>query len=56
MRILGIAVAYGVLAAGVFSQTLNTLLEECKSLAGGKLCLSDLDLVLETVMAGLSVS
>lgn len=57
MRVLAVCVEYGVVASAAFSQTLLLqLLDECNSGAGGKLAGRDIDLVLETVMAGLPIS
>lgn len=57
MRILAIGVEYGVVSSAAFSQSLLLqLLDECNSGAGGKLAGRDLDIVLETIMAGLPIS
>jgi hypothetical protein len=55
-RVIAIAVEYGVVSTQVFSQTLLQLLDECNSMAGGKISSSDLDLILETIMAGLPIA
>lgn len=57
LRLLAIAVDYNILSSQPLSQTLLQLIDECHSGAAGMLTrASDLDMVLETVIAGLPIA
>ena len=59
MRVLAIAVDYGIVDSSAFSQMLIQLLEEINSgliSAKNNKRIQELDLVLDTIMAGLPIS
>ena len=59
MRVLAIAVDYGIVDSSAFSQMLIQLLEEINSgliSAKNNTRIQELDLVLDTIMAGLPIS
>jgi len=56
MRFVALAVVYGVVSSQSLSSILLQMLDECNSGAGGKLTAEDLEIVLETIMAGLPLA
>jgi len=56
MRVLGSLVDFGCLSAPWFSQTVIQLLDECLTGAGGKVGKPELELIIETIMAGMMIA